>query len=83
MKKLLFLILIVIGMNAYSQVAINTNGSLPDNSAMLDVKSTDKGILVPRMIAAGRDAIVNPFSPPVFLTPPHGWRATTLTGNSG
>jgi hypothetical protein len=32
-----------------AQVAINTDGSAPDASAMLDVKSTDKGILIPRV----------------------------------
>lgn len=60
MKNLLFLVLLLIGINVYSQVAINTNGSLPDNSAMLDVNSTDKGMLIPRMTAAQRDAIVSP-----------------------
>jgi len=39
-----------------AQVAINADGSLPDNSAMLDVKSTSKGLLVPRMSFAQRPA---------------------------
>jgi len=30
-------------------VAINDDGSTPDNSAMLDVKSSSKGLLIPRM----------------------------------
>ena len=30
------------------QVAINTDGSTPHNSAMLDIKSATKGLLVPR-----------------------------------
>ncbi|MBK7214958.1 MAG: hypothetical protein IPH88_17045 [Bacteroidales bacterium] len=33
----------------YAQVGINTDGSNPHNSAMLDVKSNSKGILPPRM----------------------------------
>lgn len=37
-------------------VAINTDGAAPA-SAMLDVKSTDKGILIPRMTTAQRTAI--------------------------
>jgi hypothetical protein len=37
-------------------VAINTDGSTPDNSAMLDIKSTDKGLLIPRMAQANRPA---------------------------
>jgi len=41
------LILISLGLSA--QVSINTDGSSADGSAMLDVKSSDKGMLVPRM----------------------------------
>jgi len=33
----------------FSQAAINTDGANPDNSAMLDVKSTTKGFLPPRV----------------------------------
>lgn len=44
----------------FSQVAVNTDGSNPDNSAMLDVKSTSKGMLIPSMTLAQRDAISNP-----------------------
>ena len=40
-------------------VAITTDGSAPASSAMLDVKSTDKGMLVPRMTTAQRTAIAN------------------------
>lgn len=41
-------------------VAINENGAAPDPSAMLDVQSTEKGVLVPRMSQAQRDAISSP-----------------------
>ena len=60
MKNLLFLLLLVFAMTANAQVAVNTDGSLPDNSAMLEVKSTAKGFLPPRMTAAQRDAIALP-----------------------
>jgi trimeric autotransporter adhesin len=60
MKNILLLFLLAIGMIAQAQVAINTDGSSPDNSAMLDVKSTDKGILIPRMTAAEMQAIASP-----------------------
>jgi hypothetical protein len=43
-----------------SQVAITTDGSSPDNSAMLDVNSTTKGLLLPRLSDAVRDAMVSP-----------------------
>ncbi|MBK7031090.1 MAG: hypothetical protein IPH45_18645 [Bacteroidales bacterium] len=60
MKKLIILFFLTAGFGAWSQVAINTDGSVPDNSAMLDVKSTTKGMLLPRMTSAERIAIVSP-----------------------
>ncbi len=42
------------------QVAINFDDSRADSSAILDVKSSTKGMLAPRMTLANRDAIVNP-----------------------
>lgn len=46
--------------NSLSQrVGINTDGSMPDASALLDVKG-DKGILIPRMTSLQRDAISEP-----------------------
>ena len=63
MKKaiLLSILLLTISFNnTYAQVGINTDGSNPDNSAMLDVKSTDKGILIPRMTQTQRNAISSP-----------------------
>lgn len=36
----------------FSQVAINTDHSVPDNSAMLDIKSSNKGLLIPRTTIA-------------------------------
>jgi hypothetical protein len=44
----------------FSQVAVSNDGSPPDNSAMLDVISDSKGMLVPRMTASDRDLISNP-----------------------
>ena len=45
--------------NAQS-VGINSNGSAPSTSAMLDVSSTAKGFLAPRMTAIQKAAIVSP-----------------------
>ncbi len=42
-----------------AQVAINETGNNPDASAMLDIQSTDKGILIPRMTTAQRTNISN------------------------
>jgi hypothetical protein len=41
-------------------VSINNSGALPDSSAILDVSSTQKGMLIPRMTEAQRNAIPNP-----------------------
>ena len=60
MKNLFVIILMASAMIARSQVAVNTDGTAPDNSAMLDVKSTGKGILFPRMTQSQRDAIASP-----------------------
>jgi hypothetical protein len=49
----------VISVNAQS-VAINTNGNAADNSAMLDISSSNKGLLAPRMTTAQRTAIASP-----------------------
>ncbi len=41
-------------------VAINATGAAADTSAMLDVTSTNKGMLVPRMLVSQQAAIVTP-----------------------
>ena len=41
-------------------IAINSSGSDPDSTAMLDVQSTSKGILVPRLSTVQRQGISNP-----------------------
>jgi len=41
-------------------VSINIAGTPPDNSAMLDVSSSSKGILIPRMTSAQKMAIASP-----------------------
>lgn len=43
-----------------SQVSISADGSGPDASAMLEVKSTEKGLLVPRLTETQRTAIPTP-----------------------
>ena len=46
---LLGLFLIIPGFSLYAQLGINADNSQPDASAMLDVKSTSKGFLPPRV----------------------------------
>jgi len=40
-----------------AQVAINTDGTSPNNSAMLDIKSTNKGLLIPRLTTTQRTTL--------------------------
>ncbi|HLF64605.1 MAG TPA: tail fiber domain-containing protein [Saprospiraceae bacterium] len=46
--------------NAQNNVAINSDGSAPDSSAMLDIKSNSRGLLIPRMTTAQKTAIASP-----------------------
>jgi hypothetical protein len=55
---LLFIVSKVRGQS--ENVSINTTGNLPDNSAILDISSTDKGILIPRMTTTQRTSILLP-----------------------
>ena len=52
--------LIAVITTSLAQVAVTTDGSPADASAMLDVKSTTRGILPPRMTTAQRNAIAAP-----------------------
>ncbi len=53
-------LLVVLSLCLFASVGINTDNSDPDGSAMLDVKSINKGILIPRMTTAQRTAISSP-----------------------
>jgi hypothetical protein len=58
---LLFFLIITIPFESQSQgVAINEDNSTPNASAVLDVKSTTKGLLIPSMTTTQRNAIVTP-----------------------
>lgn len=60
-KSSVIITLVLLSSLAFSQnVGINTDGSQPDSSAMLDIKSSNKGLLIPRMTQSERNAISNP-----------------------
>ncbi len=63
-RNLAFLSLFIAGClcnnSIYAQIAVTTDGTPPDASAMLDVKSTDKGFLMPRMTLEQMQGIPNP-----------------------
>jgi len=56
MKNILIAILLLFPLFSFSQVGINQTN--PDASAMLDIVSSDKGILIPRM--ANHTSVVSP-----------------------
>ena len=65
MKKsslLPFLLFICNSIIIAQNVGINSSGAAPDNSAMLDVSSTTKGFLMPRMTTAQMQLITSPVS---------------------
>ena len=56
-----FIIFMIMSYATISQnVSINNDGSLPDNSAILDIKSTYSGLLIPRMMTSDRTSIGSP-----------------------
>ena len=64
MKRIIILLigfLTIVQLQAQNNgVAINTTGTSPDASAVLDVSSIEQGMLVPRMTMVQRDAITTP-----------------------
>ena len=62
MKPILVLsfVLCIAMISNAQNVSINNDGSAPDPSAMLHIKSSSKGLLIPRMTQVQRDAIVQP-----------------------
>ena len=63
MQRMLFVLFIFFASNdnIYSQsFSINTDGSFADTSAILDIKSSAKGMLIPRMTKAQRNTIFQP-----------------------
>ena len=61
MKKILVILMCTFAVHVQAQegVAINNDGASPDASSILDLKSTTKGILIPRMTEFQRTQISN------------------------
>ena len=57
---IIFILLFVASFSMAQGVAINTDGATADGSAMLDVKSTSSGMLIPRMTLAQRNSLTLP-----------------------
>ncbi len=54
------LLFLIFHIDIKAQVGINSDNSTPHTSAMLDIKSTQKGMLIPRMTETQRDNISTP-----------------------
>jgi hypothetical protein len=65
--KLFFLAAILASCTLTAQVSITTNGNSADPSAMLEVKSTDKGMLIPRVALTGTTDITTISTPATSL----------------
>jgi hypothetical protein len=59
-KKFFLLLLVLLSVSGFAQVVINTDGSSPVSSAMLEVTSNDKGLLPPRMTREQMNHITDP-----------------------
>jgi len=59
-KNTLLLCSLFMVLFAHSQIAINNDGSTADESAQLEIKSTSKGILIPRLTQTQRNAMIIP-----------------------
>jgi trimeric autotransporter adhesin len=59
-KYILIMVALINAIPGIAQnVAINTDGSVPNPNAMLDIKSSNKGILIPRTDSTTRKTIAN------------------------
>jgi hypothetical protein len=60
MKRLFLNILLLLAVNASRAQSIGIGTASPDNTALLELNSNSKGILIPRITIAERDLIQNP-----------------------
>jgi len=60
-QRILFFASVSLSIYSYSQVGIDN--ALPDNNAILDMKASDKGILIPRMTTTQRFSMLTSCSP--------------------
>jgi hypothetical protein len=91
MKKLIILLLLTASINTEAQnVGIGT--TTPNASAMLEVNSTNRGMLPPRMMATQRNAIITPAdglvvydtdSAALMIRSGGAWRQLTTTATPG
>lgn len=60
MKQIFFILTFFITSLAFAQVKIGDNATIIDSNAILEMESSSKGMLLPRITAIQRDAIASP-----------------------
>lgn len=60
MRKIFFLLLSILSFTSLFSQSVGIGANTPNASAQLDISSTTKGLLIPRMTTAQRTAIVSP-----------------------
>lgn len=59
-RYLVWILILFTSVGSRAQLSISADGSPADPSAMVEVRSTDKGFLLPRMTTSERDGIASP-----------------------
>ena len=59
-NNILIIIVIMLSYNASLMAQVGINTTTPDPSSMLDIQSTEKGLLIPRMTLVERNNISSP-----------------------
>ena len=59
-NNILIIIVIMLSYNASLMAQVGINTTTPDPSSMLDIQSTEKGLLIPRMTLVERNNIPSP-----------------------
>ncbi|MEL6986846.1 MAG: FG-GAP-like repeat-containing protein [Bacteroidota bacterium] len=59
-RYFIYILLMLLCVFTQAQIGINTDNSTPDASAILDIKSSEKGVLIPRLNSAQKENITNP-----------------------
>jgi hypothetical protein len=60
MKYYLYVLIMLLGINHYSYAQVGIGTTNPDVSSILDIESSDKGVLIPRLTTAEISGITNP-----------------------
>ena len=72
-QLILVLLLLILQEKTFAQMGINATGTPPANNAMLDISSTTKGLLIPRMTTVQRNALAHTQGLTVFDVTTNGY----------